>query len=191
MKRGYTLIEVLVTIAIVALLTILFIPDISRSLKNNNLAGDVELVSSSVQSARLLSGSTQQVDAGSNNSSTGYYGVYFTTNQSKIYIERISDGADCPLNSNNNNCTVQEIDLSSGTTISSVVYNTSDISKLLIYFQAPTQQLLFAYGSASLSPVSAVSGSDMIRIKLLNNGKTAILSISPITGEVTSTSYQQ
>jgi len=79
-KKAFTLVELLIVIAIMALLIGALIPSIDRSLSSNRLASDVEVFKSKLEEARLLAGSTQTNDEIVGEEKTGkdrvgYYGI--------------------------------------------------------------------------------------------------------------------
>lgn len=201
-QKAFTLIEVLVAIAIVAMLTILFIPNINRSLSKNNLAGDAQLLSSKIESARLLAGSTQRAD----NSASGYYGIYLPpgVGSSFAIIRATADVSNpltfgLPCNPEGlisittksamfpDSCVVETVTLSPGVTL-----NDAQKSFRFIFFRAPAQQVYFGdnsidQGSVTLSdrlPDSFSAG-----IQLRYGSKTATIHINNATGQVESTTY--
>lgn len=192
-KKAFTLIEVLITIAIISLMATLLIPNINRSLTKNNIANDAQLLQAKLEQTRLLAGSTQQFDEGK-----GYYGLYFPygTDGKTVYILRIQEEDKCtPIMlanqndflTNQKNCIVEEIRLSSG-----VTHSTNNF--VLILFKAPTQQL---YGSiyeggrgiSIVPPLTTipfpVQWDDFSNLVLNNGEKTATLSVNKVTGKLT------
>lgn len=206
MRRGnlankplaFTLIEVLVAISIIAVLTILLIPNINRSLSKNNLAGDVQLVSSNIESARLLAGSTQKVEL----DNFGYYGLYIPPNGDKLAIIRVSadpnDPKSVPANAScdpktlivsgldsYSTCVVDTINLSQGVSLVS----TGTLNRFVL-FRAPSQQVYFADNSSdplviSNPPLASISQG----IALQYGSKTATIYLNDATGQVSNVTY--
>jgi prepilin-type N-terminal cleavage/methylation domain-containing protein len=196
MRRGYTLIELMISISIMALLTVLLVPVIDKSLSKNNIASDAELIASQVESTRLLAGSTQQFDNGQ-----GFYGLFIPSSGSQFYIVRISgDGtgkfalkatdqlAACPIDevfpdpTALPNCIVSTESLSSNVTFAQTGASTDPQT---IIFNAPTQTLV-NYSNPSATP--APSSGWTVKLTLNGSTKIATLSIDGVTGSVT-TSY--
>lgn len=99
MKRGFALIELLVSIAIIGMLVALLIPMIDRNLQRGQLAGDTEIIRSKIELTRLLAGSTQQIDEPTSGfipfednlvDQVGYYAVYFPNNDRNFYLVRLT-----------------------------------------------------------------------------------------------------
>ncbi len=70
-KPGFTLIELIVTIAIMGLMFGLLVPLVDRSLGGNRLANDAEVFRSKLEEIRLTAGSTQNADESSTSTHTG------------------------------------------------------------------------------------------------------------------------
>lgn len=84
-KKSFTLVELLIVIAIISLLIGALIPTLDRSLSSNRLSGDVEVMRSKIEETRLLSGSTTSNDEISGDEiagtdKVGYYALYFPPN---------------------------------------------------------------------------------------------------------------
>src|SRR3990167_7907097 len=85
-KRSFTLIELLIVIAIISILIGVLVPSMSRSLSGNWLSSDVEVLRAKIEETRLLAGSTQNADeqAGTpelpGTARVGYYGIYLPSN---------------------------------------------------------------------------------------------------------------
>ncbi|MBI4948459.1 type II secretion system protein [Candidatus Berkelbacteria bacterium] len=193
-KKAFTLIEVLITIAIIALMATLLIPNINRSLSKNNIANDAQLLQAKLEQVRLLAGSTQQFDSGK-----GYYALYFPSDSNKdVYILRVDDTTDnptatCKISSFTNSevisqtygdCVVEKIPLSNG-----VTHQTT--SPVFVLFKVPTQQLFKAQytpnvGIEIVDPQNIVYSSwiDFSDLSLNNGEKTATLSVNNVTGKL-------
>src|SRR3990167_5446871 len=83
-KRSFTLIELLIVIAIISILIGVLVPSMSRSLSGNRLASDVEVLRAKIEEARLMAGSTQTNDEQigkdlPNTDRVCYYGILFPT----------------------------------------------------------------------------------------------------------------
>lgn len=154
-RRGFTLIELIISMAIIGLLIALIIPNIDRSLSKNSVANDAELFKAKLEEVRLLSGSTQQIDETGGNSGSfgvddvGYYAILLDNINTNNYfsIVRISYPANSttaacrPLAARtqarlqSGPCFVQRVTF---TARSRKVY---DQDSFFIAFKAPTQQL--------------------------------------------------
>lgn len=83
-KAGFTLTELLVTIAIMGMMFGLLVPLVDRSLSGNRLANDAEVFRAKLEELRLMAGSTQHSDESSTSTHTGtvqydevgYYGIW-------------------------------------------------------------------------------------------------------------------
>lgn len=85
-KASFTLIELLIVIAIISILIGVLVPNISRSLSGNRLASDVGVLRAKIEETRLLAGSTQTNDEMIGNElpatdRTGYYAVLIPSAQ--------------------------------------------------------------------------------------------------------------
>ena len=200
MKKGYTLIELLVTITIMGVLTALFIPGIDRTLSRNNIAYDASLISSELESARLLAGSTQQVE---NNGlpNYGFYALYIPSSGQSLYVVRLDGNGTtipgeitgnpgpCPndqvlTSSPKDDCLVKTDQLSNGVNISTG-------NSVIVVFASPTQQAS-VYSGAITNSGPLTSGSPSIKVSqtVLGQIHTATLSIDYVTGEAGMISYQ-
>ena len=196
MKRGYTLIEVLITITIISVLTVLLIPSINRSLSRNNIAGDAQLLTSKIESARLLAGSTQQGDT------SGYYGVYLPPN-GYDYIQVVFVSTDpsktCDptglITGNTSlfsaSCIVDTVRLSQGVQMA----NPSGLYRLIL-FKTPSQQVFYGDNTDNATKIAIknpdtgfASFAQGITLKYNKNAKTATVNINSTNGQVSGVSY--
>lgn len=166
-KRAFTLIELLIVIAIISILIGVLVPMVSRSLSRNRLASDVEVLRAKIEEARLTAGSTKTNDEqiGVNIPGidrVGYYGIYFPPqnilgdsrnyNHKPFYaIVRLSkpftseDTGYCSPSTMINDallgggpCLVERIDLSDN-----VLYDlTTLLQQRMIGFVVPSEQLV-------------------------------------------------
>lgn len=150
-KRGFTILEVLITAAIMGMMIALLVPNIDRSLDKNNLSNDVDLFKAKLEEVRLLAGSTQQDDEALNtgdatNDEIGYYGIAVPTGQVNYFdIVRISypldTGQPCDVATIINpqtsaDCTVERVTLSNSVNLAD-----NDIYQL-VAFRIPTQRMV-------------------------------------------------
>ena len=191
-RRGFTLIELLVTMGIIGMLVALLVPTIDRSLNRNNLAGDIDLLSSKIEETRILSGSTQQPDQG-----VGYYAIYFPTGANNDYfaILRLNsgtadgtlDGGPCsaslaisqaqPSFGGSRDCVVERISLSRNISL-----NNSGSDKLVV-FKSPVQQL-YQGDSAGGWHVVAPTFVWASELRLILDNKAATVNLEPYTGKL-------
>jgi prepilin-type N-terminal cleavage/methylation domain-containing protein len=206
-KPGYTLIEALVTIAIIGMLLGLLVPLVDRSLGKNRLANDVELLRSKIEEVRLLAGSTQSADEIEEASAevtddVGYYALYIPGDSRPnnfFAIVRLSEpiklagGSGSPPNycsaaiaadqavSGRGHCLVDKVLLSR-----SVVIADTDHPDRMVAFRVPTRQLfeLERVGSDwgfTPQPVFDWTGHEL---RLTFSDKTATVSLEPYTARL-------
>lgn len=204
LRRGYTLIEVIVTISIVAMLTILLVPNINRSLVKNNIAGDADVLSSKIESARLLAGSTQQADIVDPSDTAdltrpSYYGVYLPpSNSDTLQIIRVFMAQDpkylCDpslliTGTLPSRCVVDTIKFSQGVQMANQAADPS-VPYRVILFKTPSQQVYYGDNSVDSSKIAITGPSQSpYTITLKSGTKTATININTSTGRVSGVSY--
>lgn len=198
-RKGFTLIELIISMAIISLLIALILPNIDRSLSKNNVANDAELFKAKVEEVRLLAGSTQIVDETDGDAGTidqdnvGYYAImldlqgfagdYF----SLVRISYPLSNASLPCAPNrvatqardeSGPCFVQRVKVSSD-----MQRVSGNHDRFFLAFTAPTQQFTKIqneptgwqeYSHTSSLPV----------FQLTNVGKTAKVKLDDFTGRV-------
>lgn len=195
-SQAFTLVELLVSVAIISLLIALIIPNIDRSLSKNNLSNDVELFKAKLEETRLLSGSTQQIDeyygdAGSTSQdATGYYGIllhrgaraYFSIVRLSYPIAAVS--ACMPANvitqaeNQSGECFIERVNLTPGVKTAALPEN------FFIVYRTPVQEL---------SKVVRTGGGWIVDVptfptplfQLTYESKTAKVDVDDYTGRVT------
>ncbi len=97
-SKGFTLIEILISVSILAILSAGIVPSFSGYIKNQNLKQAQEQLKSDLRSVqnRALTGSLSDLELGTPTKRVAYWGVRFTNN-SNIYYYFISTGdSSCP-----------------------------------------------------------------------------------------------
>lgn len=206
-KKGYTLIEALITMAIIGLLLGLLVPLVDRNLGKNRLANDAELLRSKVEEVRLLAGSTQLQDESGESvhptfDEAGYYALFVHSDayDSDHYdIVRLSYPVDatapevpCKPNdvqsqalNQSGPCFVGRIDMSRGVEFSCKMCGATPEfrSNHFLAFRVPTRQFHHVY----VSDEQWTEGEPVFTnpaFELTFSGKTARVSIEPYTAMV-------
>lgn len=189
-RRGFTLTELLVTMAIIGLLTGLLVTNVSRSLSNNRLADDVTLLGSNIEQVRLMSGSTQQSTSTpglQSDPDSAYYGLFFpassTTTYQIVKISRDLNNGSCAVSqlATNSNCTITQVKLSPGVTMAAH-------QDAYIVFKAPIEELLtVAQVSGTWQEQNPVFANPFLQ--LTYNNKAATVTVDNYTAKVAAT-YQ-
>ncbi len=190
------MIELLITISIMAFLMVLLVPNVNKSLDKNKLAEDAAVFKSKLEQTRLLAGSTQNVDetapnADTTKDSTGYYALYVPADASNNWfaILRLSfpltDGECKPdiaigqaKNSGKGSCVVEKIDLAS-------TRLTTTPDSWLIGYRVPTQKLVNIVDTEAKLPIfTAADGTPQTILRLQYQDKIATVTIDDYTGRV-------
>lgn len=140
-KRGFTVIDLLISISIIGLMLGLLVTNMDHSLSRNRIANDAELFAAKVEEVRLMAGSTQSIDEQAVNpdsdNDVGYYALYVPESGDYFYILKLP--TNIPRNfaqgSNLDKYVVQKNSLTKGVSI--VARNSSQ----LVAYKVPTQQL--------------------------------------------------
>lgn len=196
-RRGFALIELLISIGIVSLLIALFITNFDRATASNRLAEDAELIKSKIEQARLLAGSTQITDepAGSSGDSNydpaGYYGLYMpkdTTTQLQLVRVPYPAGRFTP-----GDCFERETIVIGGDLtvclVETIVFNrgvefTYTGESRIIAFRVPTQQYFTIIKSNPPNPIWIEwTATNTFTLRLTPSNKKASIVIKP-TGKV-------
>lgn len=194
-KQAFTIIELLVSVAIIGLLIALLIPNIDRSLNKNQVVNDVDLFKAKMEEVRLLAGSTQQVDEQENSSDAndpvGYYALYIPDESSADYFSIVK--IDYPLESNSPvvcspdaiilgepSCVIEKINLSRNVTLS-----WSGVTQF-IAFRVPTQKLhkIVMSGTNWVEESPIFDGSVFELNYLTGGGLKATVELDNYTGRV-------
>ena len=98
-KRGFSITELLVSIAIIGILTALIVPGVDRAMNKNHLPNDIKVMQAKFEETRTMSASRGADQGGINydeisskTKKVGYYGVYFPSDTSlnEYYIVKLS-----------------------------------------------------------------------------------------------------
>lgn len=122
-RSGFTIIELLISIAIMGLLTALFVTNFDRATAGNRVSGDIEVFQAKLNQTRLLAGATEN-----NQNQVSYYALYLPKSYGTYNFYRIvritslsPDATACPLNKvityplpANDPCAVEQVGFSPG-----------------------------------------------------------------------------
>lgn len=165
MKKGFTLVEILVTVAIAAIFLSTSLPVFSRYKQTNNLDRSAEMVQSGVYEARNLAMAPLQ----SKKNNTSYYGLQFLSD--KIVIFESSDTNDLPIEGFN---VIKNISISSPVSL-----NVSNLTNGIIYFSILEQgKIVKSESATSLSNIILNLTSSKVKDRYKE------VSINYVTGQV-------
>ncbi|HSX42138.1 MAG TPA: type II secretion system protein [Candidatus Saccharimonadales bacterium] len=191
-KRAFTLVELLITIAIIGLLTGILVTNVSRSLSVNRLADDVTLLESKIEYVRLLAGSTQLSSGSSNfqaDPDSTYYALLIApgSGQTSYRIVKLStdlNGGSCGINAaaTSSSCLVEQDQLSGGDSLAN-----QSASSAVVAFKAPIKQLTSFSKVGKSWQVDTITNFTHPLFQLTFNGRTATVNVDNFTGKITST----
>lgn len=167
-KNGFTLVEILVTISIVALLMIISIPSFRNYKYRNDLSRGADLIQSAVYEARNLALAPQTDKA----DDSGYYVIRFTdeSNGNEVAIYE----ADSEITEFDNMILVKKLDLPSGILIEEGVAN------------FPTDGIFFSIEKQGKIVKPEENSDIVIRHKNINSDNDSkTITVNHVTGQAT------
>ncbi len=201
-KPGFTLTELLVTIAIMGVMFGLLVPVVERSLGGNRLAADAEIFRAKLEEIRLRAGSTQSGDESSTSfhrgtqpyDEVGYYAILLSGNDQFYSIVRLAypvsgthPGVCKPgtaiqhARAQGGVCFVERVNLSAGVTLSCPLCVNG--SNHFLAFSVPAGQLSHVKLVNNVWQETVWTESSPI-IRLSYNGKNAAVTVDPFTARV-------
>lgn len=191
-RRAFTLVELLITIAIIGLLTGILVTNVSRSLSVNRLSDDVTLLESKIEYIRLLAGSTQQGTVSSNftaDPNSTYYALLIGPGSGQISYRIVKLSSDlnagaCSVSTatNSSSCLIEQDQLAGGDTLTNASANPA-----IVAFKAPITQLTSFSKPGKLWQVDSTTNFTNPLFQLTFNGRTATVSVDNFTGKITAT----